>query len=83
MAIADIAADNTTGIPWRTCQVCHALNSIPDSEAAGLRSLLGGTKRYSEIAELIAADPDTPLRLDPGALSRHARGRCEAKERLR
>lgn len=83
MALSDLAADNETSIPWRTCQVCHALATIPAPEAEGLRTLLRGDKRYTWISDKIAADPDTPLQLHPDSLSRHARGRCEAKEKLR
>lgn len=83
MALADIAARSVDGIPWRTCAVCHALATVPPSEAEGLRSLLRGKMRYSDIAALIRADPDTPLDLDADTLSRHARGNCAARERLR
>ena len=82
MAIADIAA-TSPAVPWQTCQVCHALDTIPAAEAAALRALLAGTMRYSELSDALAADPDTPLTLHPDALSRHARGRCVAREKLR
>jgi hypothetical protein len=85
MAIADLAAKaSTDGVPWRTCKVCHALATIPDGEAAGLRALLANPKkRYDEISSEIAADEDTPLQIDRDALSRHARGKCAAREKLR
>ena len=83
VTLASIAERNADGIPWRTCQVCHALASIDPTEADALRSLLRGKMRYSEISTLIRDDPDTPLDLDPDALSRHARGNCSARERLR
>lgn len=83
MSLADLAAQNHTGPPWRTCVVCHALDTIPETEAEGLRSLLRGTMRYAEISSRIAADPDTPLDIDRQALSRHARGQCGAREVLR
>ena len=85
MALSDIAkaAKTADPLPWRTCAVCHALATIPPAEAEGLRELLRGKLRYSEISDLIADDPDTPLQLDTYALSRHARGGCTARERLR
>ena len=85
MAIADIAATTKAdGVPWRTCQVCHALSSIPESEANGLRALLSEPRLpYIDISRMIAADPDTPLNIPRDALSRHARGICEAREKLR
>jgi hypothetical protein len=85
MSLAKIAkaAKTADPLPWRTCSVCHALATIPEAEAEGLRDLLRGKLRYSEISDLIADDPDTPLRLDSDALSRHARGGCSARERLR
>lgn len=82
MAIADIKAAVET--PWRTCAVCHALDNIPPDEATALRDLLRNKGvRYSELSEKLAEDPDTPLKLDRDALSRHARGFCAARERLR
>jgi hypothetical protein len=85
MAISDIAqaTQNADPLPWRTCGVCHALATIPEAEAEGLRALLRGKLRYSEISDLIADDPDTPLQIDKETLSRHARGGCSARERLR
>jgi len=84
MAIADLASTADTGkAPWRTCQVCHALATIPASEADGLRKLLASGLRYSQISALIASDPDTPLDLPRDVLSRHARGLCEAREKIR
>jgi hypothetical protein len=85
MALSDIAkaAKTADPLPWRTCAVCHALATIPEAEAEGLRDLLRGKLRYSEISDLIAGDPDTPLDIDKDTLSRHARGRCAAREVLR
>lgn len=85
MSLAKIAkaAQTADPLPWRTCAVCHALATIPATEAEGLRELLRGKLRYSEIRDLIADDPDTPLQIDVDTLSRHARGRCSAREVLR
>jgi hypothetical protein len=85
MALADLARTKAdSAAPWRTCAVCHALATIPPAEADALREMLSDReRRYSKISEEIAEDPDTPLDLDTGTLSRHARGRCGAKERLR
>jgi hypothetical protein len=83
MALANLASSVSDSTPWRTCQVCHALATIPKAEADGLRDLLRSGLRYSKISELIAADADTPLNIPRDALSRHARGLCEAREKLR
>jgi hypothetical protein len=85
MALSEIAKAAATAdpLPWRTCAVCHALATIPPTEAEGLRDLLRGKLRYSEIRDLIADDPDTPLQIDTDTLSRHARGQCAARENLR
>lgn len=85
MAIADLAATarDTSAPPWRTCHVCHALSTIPEAEADALRELLAGTLRYGDIAAALEDDPDTPLSIEPSQLSRHARGRCSAREKLR
>lgn len=82
MALSDIAA-TAPATPWRTCAVCHALATIPDAEATALRALLASGMRYTEMSEALEADADTPLTLEPATLSRHARGRCEAREKLR
>jgi hypothetical protein len=85
MAISDLANQpKSSDLPWRVCQVCHALATIPDGEAAALRGLLSDPAwRYTEIRDAVAADPDTPLLFHEDALARHAKGRCEARERLR
>lgn len=85
MSLAKIAQATQTAdpLPWRTCATCHALATIPAAEAEGLRELLRGKLRYTEISDLIADDPDTPLNIDADALARHARGGCSARERLR
>lgn len=85
MAISDIAARASTAAeeaPWRTCQVCHALATLPKAESDALRELLAGKKRYSELEQELQDDPDAP-NLQRHALSRHARGTCDARERLR
>lgn len=85
MAIADIATSARSASaerPWRTCQVCHALDDLPDVESEALRELLAGKMRYSDIEAELAADSEAP-NLHRDALSRHARGRCDAKDRLR
>lgn len=83
MALADIAADLTDEIPWRTCATCHALSNMTDDDAATLRRLLADRKvQFSALARALAQDPDSPS-IDRVALSRHARGDCSARENLR
>lgn len=84
MAVADLIAKANT-VPWQTCAACHAMNSLPDAQAAVLVDLLSNSAiKYSELADEINADPDWPISdLDRQALSRHARGRCAAKTKLR
>lgn len=84
MAISDIAARTNTRSLWRTCLVCDALDNLPAQEATALRSLLGNPGvRYTELSQALEADPDYPLQLPSDTLSRHARGRCSANEKLR
>lgn len=86
MALAAAAQkiESGDGIPWRTCAVCHALSTIPPEEADGFRALMANKSlRYTEIESIIAADPDTPLVVPWATISRHARGQCEAREKLR
>lgn len=83
MAVSDLIA-KTQNVPWQTCATCHALNVLPDAQAAILTDLLSNTAiKYSELADEISADPDWPVEVDRQSLSRHARGRCSAKVKLR
>lgn len=87
MAIANIGAKQPTqrnSYYDRGCAVCNALDSLPVTEAAALRALLADPAwRYQAIADELAVDPDTPLVIDAYTLSRHARGRCARREKLR
>lgn len=85
MAIAEIqhtvAPKIRKGPP---CDVCAALKSLPESEAAGLRRLLSDPGwRYSTIAEKVRNDADNPLDIPAYTYARHARGGCAAREKLR
>lgn len=86
MAISDISKtlqSDADALPWRTCGACDALAKLPAEEAAELRSLLANPKvRYRELASALAEDEDSPG-IDAPALSRHARGQCQAREKLR
>ncbi len=84
LSAAAQSIESGEGVPWRTCAVCHALATIPPDEAAGFRALMGNKAlRYNEVEQIIAADPDTPLVIPWATISRHARGGCDARERLR
>ena len=86
MAISDLTARLNPATPWQTCATCDFLAHISDNEAAELRALLANKgARYSEIADGLATDPDYAYRSTPDrqALSRHARGTCSAREKLR
>ncbi len=85
MAIAGIAKTGPTAITkGPPCSVCDALATLPPKEADALRGLLADPAwRYSELSDALAADPDTPLIISGNTLSRHARGRCSAREKLR
>lgn len=83
MAISDIVRATNEKL-WQKCLVCDALEALPNAEAAALRELLGnGRVRYSDLETDLAADPDYPLVIPAQTLSRHARGNCSARERLR
>lgn len=83
MALTDIAANLASGIPHQTCGTCHALAQMSDEDGATLRRLLAdrGVK-FKALAASMEADPETPT-VEWAALSRHARGECSARERLR
>lgn len=83
MALSDIAANLTPGLPHQTCAACHALAGMSDEDAAILRGLLAdrGVK-FSVLAKSLAEDAESPA-IPVESLSRHARGLCSAREVLR
>lgn len=83
MALADIEAELTEGIPHRTCAVCHYLAERDDAWGERLRRLLANKGiRFKDLAASLESDPDEPT-ITWEALSRHARAGCTARERLR
>lgn len=82
MPIVDIAAEQTpTTPPGPTCTVCQKLAELPDPEANALRALMANPAwRYQVLAERLRSEG---VDLSAGSLSRHARGRCLAREKLR
>lgn len=83
MALADIAANLTSGVPHQTCATCHALASMSDEDATTLRRLLADRGvRFKDLAAAMADDPDSPS-VPWESLSRHARQGCSARESLR
>lgn len=81
MAITDITEQAKTrkGPP---CSVCETLANLTGPEQQALRSLLEDpTWRYTELSVELREKAD--LDLAPHVLSRHARGQCTARERLR
>lgn len=86
MAISDLSARLNPATPWQTCGTCDFLEYLAPAEADELRALLANKHaRYSEIADGLANDPDYAHRPTPDrqSLSRHARGQCSAREKLR
>jgi hypothetical protein len=84
MAIVDIEAATGKVRKGPPCEVCEALSTLPESESAALRGLLADpTVRYSALSEALLNDPDSSLDINAFTLSRHARGKCAARERLR
>ena len=85
MALATLAKnDGTPPKKGPSCAVCIALETLPEAEADGLRSLLANRSwRYSELSDALRDDPDTPLDIAAQSLARHARGGCSARDRLR
>lgn len=64
-----------------TCEVCVVLERLPDDEATALRGHLANPQwRYTALSEALATQG---LELPGFSLSRHARGQCGAKDRLR
>ena len=83
MALADVAATLKGGLPHRTCATCHALADMSDEDVATFRALLADKSvRFKALAAALEADDEVPS-VPADALSRHARGDCAARERLR
>lgn len=76
MALADIAAElaDPDAVPWRTCQVCHYVDSLTPDDRAIFEGLLRNRGvKYSAIEARFRADPDLPT-LDYSAIRRHGNG---------
>jgi hypothetical protein len=82
VAISDLAASQPGQLPkGPTCGVCITLDHLDDIEAAALRSLLANKGwRYTELSERLTAEG---INLPAFVLSRHARGQCQANDKLR
>lgn len=80
MAIADLTnpAKTKKGPP---CSVCETLARLPETEADALRALLSDPAwRYTTLSDELRTEG---IELAPFVLSRHARGGCGAREKLR
>ena len=82
MSLADVAK---TG-PVRTekgptCTVCLLSASLPNGEAAALAQMLADPEwRYTAIADALTAEGHPVY---DGSISRHVRGQCGARTKLR
>lgn len=82
MAIADIVHRVPSKVSkGPTCSTCAALADLPEQEAAALLALLSMPRLpYTIISDELRAEG---IDISYGALSRHARGVCEARTKLR
>ena len=81
MGIADLVISAEKVRKGPPCTVCEALKRIEPEDAEALVRLLSDPDvRYSELSDALAGEG---LDLSAGTLSRHARGRCEARTKLR
>ena len=82
MAISDLTSARPGQLSkGPTCGVCILLAELDDTEASALRSLLSHKGwRYTELSDRLA---DEGYNLAPFTLARHARGQCQAREKLR
>lgn len=82
MAISDLLERGS--VPHKVCVTCHHLATLPPPKAEKLRAALSNTAvRYRELQIELAADPEFLIDIDSASLSRHARGICGAREKLR
>ena len=84
MALKDLAANLGQSVaPYGICATCHALENMAAEDATTLRALLADRGiRFKDLAGALEADNDSPT-IHWEALSRHARGGCTAREKLR
>jgi hypothetical protein len=83
MGIADLVVTAAKVRKGPPCTVCEALTRLSADDGAALTRLLSDPAvRYTELSASLA-QPDIGLDLSAGTLSRHARGRCEARTKLR
>ena len=81
MGIADLVISAEKVRKGPPCTVCEALKRIEPEDAEALIRLLSDPDvRYSELSDALAGEG---FDLSAGTLSRHARGRCEARTKLR
>ncbi len=82
MAISDLAQQQpTTAIKGPSCSVCQQLDTLPDVEADALTGLLKDPRwRYQELSDALAKEG---IDIAAYSLSRHARGHCSARSKLR
>ena len=87
MAIADIEANTHKVRKGPPCTVCEAISVIPEPEAQALVRLLSNQRLpYSVLEADLRSDgslAEFGFDISAGTLSRHARGRCEARTKLR
>ena len=80
VAIRDITEQTKTrkGPP---CTVCETLDTLPQDEATALTTLLADpTWRYRALSDELRGEG---IDLAPFVLSRHAKGQCAARTKLR
>jgi hypothetical protein len=84
MGIADLIVSTEKVRKGPPCTVCADLERLerdsPKDAAALLRLLSDPDVRYTELSAALATEG---LDLSAGTLSRHARGRCEGRTKLR
>jgi hypothetical protein len=83
MALTDIEARFTAGLPHKTCAVCHWMEQRGEEWSEKLRTLLRNRGiKFKDLAQELFDDPDEPD-IPASTLSRHAQRGCSARESLR
>ena len=86
MAIADLSPTTATN-KGPTCKVCQTIARLEAEKPSEAKALVGHLKnpewRFTDLSDALFQDSGGTVNLPEYCLSRHARGQCAARTKLR